>query len=90
MRGAICSLSAQLSLVTILSGCEINNFAGQSARRKKLEDFRLLIQKKMCKRWSSPKDLGSVVSRSIVKLIKSHPPTGWVRADVIPDESASR
>jgi hypothetical protein len=35
----------------------------------------------MVKFWSSPKDLGSVVSRSIVKLIKSNPAVGWIRAD---------
>ena len=29
---SICGLLLQLSLVTILSGCEINNFAGRSAK----------------------------------------------------------
>src|SRR5438270_9591112 len=57
-------------------------------RRRKLDSFRELVQRKMCKRWSSPKDLGSVVSRSIVKLIKASPAVGWVRATIVPDESA--
>jgi hypothetical protein len=49
--------------------------------KKRLEEFRQLAQRKMVKFWSSSKDLGSVVSRSIVKQIKSHPAVGWVRAD---------
>ena len=49
--------------------------------KEKLEEFISLVKSKMCKQWSSAGDLGSVVSRSIVKLIKSHPAVGWVRAD---------
>lgn len=55
--------------------------------QKKLEDFRALAQKKMVKHWSSPSDLGSVVSRSIVKLIKSEPGVGWVKASFLPDKA---
>ena len=50
--------------------------------------FRNLVQKKMCRFWNSPADLGSQVSRSLVKLIKSSPGIGWVRGDLVPDESA--
>lgn len=49
--------------------------------KKKLAAFRDLAKQKMVKFWSSPKDLGSVVSRSIVKLMKSHPAIGWIRAN---------
>jgi hypothetical protein len=49
--------------------------------RIKLEAFRELVQQKMCKHWSSPSELGSVVSRSLVKLIKTKPAVGWVKAD---------
>lgn len=55
----------------------------------KLETFRNLVQKKMVKFWNSPTDLGSVVSRSLIKLIKQSPAIGWVRADRLPSESAS-
>jgi hypothetical protein len=55
-----------------------------------LTQFRELAQKKMCKHWASPEELGSVVSRSIVKLMKSRPAIGWVRADLVPDETASK
>jgi len=57
--------------------------------REKLERFRAMAQEKMCRFWTSPADLGSVVSRSLVKLIKTHPAVGWVRADLLPDQSAA-
>ncbi len=58
------------------------------AGKAKLVSFRELIQKKMCRFWDSPADLGSQVSRSLVKLIKSSPGIGWVRGNLVPDESA--
>lgn len=58
--------------------------------RGKLELFRTLAQKKMVKYWSSSSELGSVVSRSMVKLMKQFPATGWVRADNISDEISMR
>ena len=57
--------------------------------RKKLQEFRQLAQKKMCKFWSTPHELGLVVSSSLVKLVKRHPGIGWVRADRLPDEEAN-
>ncbi len=57
--------------------------------REKLEQFRAVVQEKMCRFWTSPADLGSVVSRSLIKLIKAHPASGWVRADLLPDQSAA-
>jgi hypothetical protein len=47
----------------------------------KLKDFRALAQKKTCKYWESPSELGSAVSRSLVRLISTHPMPGWIRAD---------
>lgn len=55
-----------------------------------LKIFRDLAEKKMCKHWETPEELGSVVSRSIVKLMKTKPAVGWVRADLVPDETASK
>lgn len=57
--------------------------------KAKLAAFRELVQKKMCRFWDSPSDLGSQVSRSLVKLIKSHPGIGWVRGNLVPDASAT-
>ena len=57
--------------------------------RKKLEDFRTLAQSRMCKYWTTPTELGSVVSRSVVKLMKTDPAVGWVRADNLPEQGAT-
>jgi len=54
--------------------------------KKKLESFRSLVTEKMCQFWEAPADLGSKVSRSLIKLTKQHPATGWVRADELPSE----
>jgi hypothetical protein len=56
--------------------------------REKLAAFCEHVKERMCAFWSSPEDLGSKVSRSLVKLIKSHPAEGWVRANQLSDESA--
>lgn len=56
---------------------------------KKLEEFKELIQKKMCKYWGNAIELGSVVSRSFIKLQKSHPAIGWVRSNLVPEKDSS-
>ena len=53
--------------------------------REKLSDFRTLVQQRVVKYWLTPSELGSVVSRSLIQLIKSKPSPGWVRADKVPD-----
>lgn len=58
--------------------------------KKKLEDFINLVKNKMVKYYNSPADLGSKVSRSIIKLIKDHPGIGWVRADELPSEDINK
>ena len=55
----------------------------------KLEVFRNLVKAKMCRFWDSPAELGSQVSRSLIKLIKNEPATGWVKANLVPDQSAA-
>ncbi len=57
--------------------------------KDKLENFRTLTQQKVCKFWLSPSDLGSAVSRSLVKLIKTNPAVGWVKADLLPEKNAT-
>jgi len=54
--------------------------------RQKLDAFRDLCQQKMVKYWMSASELGSVVSRSLVRLTKDRPGIGWVRADSAPDQ----
>lgn len=57
--------------------------------RDKLQEFRKFAEQKLCKYWNSPTELGSVVSRSLIQLIKSTPAIGWVRADELPDRDAT-
>ena len=59
------------------------------AGRQKLDEFCELVKKKVCRFWDSPADLGSQVSRSLIQLMKRTPATGWVRGDLVPDESAA-
>ncbi len=54
--------------------------------KMKLNEFKSLAKQKMCKFWETPAELGSVVSRSLVRLIKDNPGVGWVRASLLPDE----
>lgn len=58
------------------------------AGKKKLEDFKMLASKKLVKFWTDPANLGSLVSRSVIMLIKNFPANGWVRAENIVDESS--
>lgn len=56
----------------------------------KLLEFKKLVEKKMCRYWDSPADLGSQVSRSLVKLIKEKPRPGWVKATYLPSEDSTK
>lgn len=57
--------------------------------KTKLKEFRQMAEKKLCKHWETPEGLGSVVSRSLVQLIKSTPAVGWVRANELADREAT-
>lgn len=57
--------------------------------KEKLQAFRESVEKKLCKHWESPQELGSVVSRSLIQLIKSSPAVGWVRANELADREAT-
>lgn len=58
--------------------------------KEKLEEFKNIAKRKMVKYWTTPQDLGSIVSRSVIKLIKDFPAIGWVKADNITDESSMK
>jgi hypothetical protein len=57
--------------------------------KEKLQAFRESVENKLCKHWESPQELGSVVSRSLIQLIKSTPAVGWVRANELADQEAT-
>lgn len=58
------------------------------AKQEKLEAFKELAKKKLIKYWEGPENLGSVVSRSMVKLIKQFPAEGWVKSSSAIDEQS--
>lgn len=47
--------------------------------QEKLERFREKVRRKVVKTYTTAKDLGSVVSRSLIRAIKDKPGEGWVR-----------
>lgn len=57
-------------------------------KKEKLENFKELAKKKLIKYWETPENLGSVVSRSMVRLIKDFPSEGWVKANSAVDENS--
>ena len=57
-------------------------------KKTKLEAFKELAKKKLIKYWESPENLGSVVSRSMVRLIKDFPAEGWIKASSAVDENS--
>ncbi|MGV3461025.1 MAG: DUF4062 domain-containing protein [Flavobacterium sp.] len=56
---------------------------------EKLESFKKLVQQKMCKSWTTPQELGSVVSRSLINLQKKFPGIGWVRGNILSSTEAN-
>ena len=47
------------------------------------------MRRRVCKEWKTADGLGSVVSRSLVALRKSHPAVGWIRADQLPETTTA-
>jgi len=58
--------------------------------REALKEFQEKIKQRVCRFWVSPSELGSQVSRSIIRVIRDSPAIGWVRADSIASEDASK
>lgn len=57
-------------------------------KRQKLEKFKELAQTKLVKYWENPEQLGSIVSRSMIRLIRDFPAEGWVKAGSAVDEKS--
>ncbi|MBQ6160770.1 MAG: DUF4062 domain-containing protein [Oscillospiraceae bacterium] len=60
------------------------------AGKKALAAFKEKVQHKMVKFYENPADLGSAVCRSVVKLIKTFPAEGWVKASNAIDDNTLR
>ncbi len=58
--------------------------------RVKLEEFRNLCRQKMCKSWTTADEVAGNVVMSLIQLTKTRPAVGWVRADQIADETATK
>lgn len=58
--------------------------------KKNLDDFIQQVQSKMCSMWNSPAELGLKVTQSIVRLIKSKPRIGWVKADRLSSDNVNK
>ncbi len=56
--------------------------------KKLLKEFRNNAKRNLVRFWETPVELGSVVSRSMVSLIKNFPAEGWVKAGSIVDEKS--
>lgn len=67
----------------------IKNGESDPEKSAKLNDFRKLVQQKLCKTWNTQAELGAVVSRSLTQLIKRNPRPGWVRSDQLASIEAS-
>jgi len=58
--------------------------------REKLDGFRALCEKKMCKYWETADQLGGLVIGSLNQLKKTRPAVGWVRADQVVNEETAQ
>lgn len=58
--------------------------------REKLHRFVQIVKRKMVRFWENPSDLGSQVSRSMIRLIKDYPSEGWIRANSAIDLEAAK
>lgn len=89
-RYAIASGKPTIAFLHRNPGQIIADHSESSTKGKaKLQSFRETVEKKLCKHWESPQELGSVVSRSLIQLIKSTPAVGWVRANELADREAT-
>ena len=62
----------------------------EPTERKRLESFRTLVRNKVVKYWSTPSELGAIAGRSIEKLKKDKPTSGWIKGDIPRDQHERR
>jgi len=64
----------------------VNKTDNDFSKKEKLDSFKKLVQKKLCKPWENKEQLGAYTSQSMIRLIKSHPRTGWVKSNTLANE----
>ncbi|MBC7568209.1 MAG: DUF4062 domain-containing protein [Spirosoma sp.] len=88
------ALSQEIPIISFLpknpDNIPIGKSDGEPEKAEKLAKFKEFAQKKLCRYWETPSDLGSMVSRSLVRLIKDKPRPGWVRANQLMSEDATK
>lgn len=68
----------------------LNKSETDPSLKVKLDDFDALVRRKMCQFWTNADELGSKVSRSLVKLIRDKPRSGWIKATELPSVDYSK
>lgn len=58
--------------------------------RKRLDEFKKIVQKKYCKFWDSPEKLQCQVILSLQHQVSTNPQIGWIKADNISSEKANK
>lgn len=56
----------------------------------KLQGFKTLIQKKLCKTWSESYELAFKVNSTLDFMFENYPRTGWVKADEVSSAEANK
>lgn len=72
---------------------DINNLTGDKLEntdegRKKLEEFKDLVQTKLCDHWESAYELAFKVNKSLDYLFENNPRTGWLPATMVSSPEA--
>lgn len=60
----------------------------EQEKKEKLEKFKELAKKRIIRTWNNSTELGSMVSRSMIKLIKNFPAEGWIKSNSAVDENS--
>ena len=68
----------------------INKSDDDSNKKQKLEEFKEIVKQRLCKTWSDAKELGGVVSRSMIQEIRRNPRIGWIKADQVSEDSEKK
>ncbi len=61
-----------------------------SGGKEKLEEFRQLCKKRMCKAWTTPEGLAGQVAISLNQMKSINPRVGWIKADKVPEDASGR
>lgn len=58
--------------------------------KRKLNEFKIIVQEKLCDSWKEPYELAFKVNKSLDYLFENYPRVGWVKADEISSAEANK